>query len=170
MAIKELAMSLAPGGKPDFPAIFDDTKTSQVSSWTNKYGKLQTAKLVVVLLEDLNSYFNVSRPMNVNQMVDLSIEIVSELWAYRMEEIVALMEAIKKQTYGKIYERLDPAIIWEHIDKHNEARENFFFFRATSHKQSDPILEDSTSELDRGLNTLAGKIGSIKDTFKLKKP
>lgn len=168
-AVKQIAMELAPAGRPNFPAIFDNEKTAQISTWNRLYGKETTAKLIFAMLEDLNNYFNVQRPMTTSQMTDLAIEMASQLWAFRLEEILAFSEAMKKGVYGKIYERFDPPIVWEQFENYNKAREEHFYTEATQHKQSDPIIEDASAKMDRRLNTVSGSIAQLKDKFKPKK-
>ena len=165
--IKQKAIQLCPAGAPNFALILDPNNSSQISVWNREFGKETTAKLIFVVLEDLNNYFNVSRPMNTGQMTDLAIEITDALWSYKFEDIIAFSESIKKQTYGKVYERLDPAIIWEHLGYYNEARERHLFAEVNKYKQYDPRIEDeSEARVTRGFTGLAGAINRIKGNLK----
>ena len=65
------------------------------------------------MLEDLVNYFNVQRPMNIDQITDLAIEILEEMRDITFEEIVAFLEGIKREEYGKIYERFDAPTFWK---------------------------------------------------------
>lgn len=166
-AIKQTAMELAPQGVPNFPAIFDSNKTGQISTWNRIYGKETTAKLIFVMLEDLNNYFNVQRPMTTAQMTDLAIEMTDVLWGFRLEEILAFSECMKKQVYGKIYERLDPGIIWDYFAKYNEQRENHFFNTNNQFKQYDPRIEnEDTAKMSSGLTNMAGIFNKLSGGFK----
>lgn len=165
--IKKTAMKLAPQGVPNFPAIFDSENTAQISTFNRTFGKETTAKLIFVMLEDLNNYFNVQRPMTTAQMTDLAIEMTEELWSFRLEEILAFSECMKKQVYGKIYERLDPAIIWDYLAKYNEQRENHFFNTNNQFKQYDPRIEDEDSAKLAGvLTNMAGAFNAMRGNLK----
>ncbi len=97
--------------------------------------------------------------MSPTQIANVAIEISTTLWWVRMEEIVAFFEAMKKQTYGKIYERLDPAIIWEHWEKYDNERNEYCEQKNTQFRQSDPRPEGGGGA---ALDGIAGVIGDIK--------
>lgn len=167
--IKRKAIVLAPGGRPRFELIFDSNNpTRQLSFWNKEYGKPTVTKLISILIEDLNVYFNVSRPMTAGQQQDLAIEIVEALWWIRMEEIVAFFEAVKKQTYGKIYERLDAAIIWEYWRNYELERENYLYNEQMKFKQSDPREKQENAEVTK-FGKLSEAIGNMKNLIN-KKP
>lgn len=165
--VKQRAMKLAPQGVPNFPAIFDSNSTGQISTWNRVFGKETTAKLIFVMLEDLNNYFNVQRPMTTAQMTDLAIEMTDTLWGFRLEEILAFSECMKKQVYGKIYERLDPSIIWDYFAKYNEQRENHFYNNHIQFKQYDPRIEnEDVAKLSGVLTNMAGAINAMRGNLK----
>lgn len=158
ISLKKTAAILAPGGNPNF-GILLSKQTTQLSQWKREYGEDKITEIIFFLIEDLNNYFNVSRPMTTSQMASLSIEFTQELWWARMEEIVAFFEAVKKQRYGKVYERLDPAYIWEMWEKYNEERTEHCTQHESRFKQYDPRPDTGSGV---GLNGLAGAIGDVK--------
>lgn len=162
ISLKKTAAILAPGGNPNFGMLLSK-ETTQLSQWKKHYGVDKITEIIFFLIEDLNNYFNVSRPMNTTQMANLAIEFMEELWWARMEEIVAFFEAIKKQRYGKIYERLDPAYIWEMWDKYNEERTEHCERHQSRFKQYDPRPEGGSGI---GLDGISGAIGDIKQRAK----
>lgn len=162
ISLKQTAVILAPGGQPRFDMLLSK-ETTQLSQWTKHYGKEKITEIVFFLVEDLNNYFNVSRPMTVPQMTELAIEIVQTLWWVRMEEIVAFLEAVKKQTYGKIYERIDPAVIWEMWEVYMASRDEHCERVQTQHRQYDPRPETGSGI---GLDGISGAIGDIKNRAK----
>lgn len=160
--MKKSASQLAPAGNPNFELLISK-QTTQLSQWKRQYGVDKVTEIIFFLIEDLNNYFNVSRPMNTTQMANLAIEFTQELWWARMEEIIAFLEGVKKQRYGKVYERLDPAYIWEMWDKYQTDREDYCEAHQTRFKQYDPRPDTGSGV---GLDGLAGAIGDIKQRAK----
>ena len=101
--------------------------------------------------------------MNPTQVANLAIDIVNELWWARMEEIVAFFEAVKKQTFGKIYERIDPAFVWELWDAYCEQRTLHCEHHEGRFRQYDPRPDEGSGV---GLDGIAGAIGNIKEKAK----
>lgn len=162
ISLKKAAIKYAPAGAPKFEVLLSQ-ETLQVSEWKRMLGKDKVTELIFFLIEDLNNYFNVSRPMNTSQMANLAIEMTETLWMIRMEEIVAFFESIKKQRYGKIYERLDPAFIWELYEQYDRERDDYCEAKQSRFKQYDPRPETGSGV---GLDGLAGAIGYIKGAAK----
>ena len=101
------------GGKPNFDVIFQSGKSTAMVTLKKAIGMEAMLKLLVVMLEDLVNYFNVQRPMNEDQITDLAVEILEEMRDITFEEIVAFIEGIKREEYGKIYERFDAPTFWK---------------------------------------------------------
>jgi len=102
---------LARRGIVDIDKCLDEG--TQVSVWNANHGKEVTAGLLVIFISDLVNAYNVSRPMTQAQIMDLAVDMTNDLWQFRIEEIGAFFQAMKRGAYGKIYERLDPPMIWE---------------------------------------------------------
>lgn len=161
--VKQTGMALAPAGKPNFLKILDSENTSQISVWNAHFGKEAVAKLIFVIIEDINQYFNVARPMTVPQMADLALEIADSMWAYRMEDLFAFAECMKKGTFAKVYERLDPPLIWEQLGLYEQMRANHLFDEENKHKQSDPRIFDEETEKAAGrITNIAGAMNGIR--------
>lgn len=166
---KQAATILAPSGRPRFEIIINE-KNKQVSTLIREMGKdgeKNMVKVVTLLIESVNSYYNVSRPITKDQATELAIEFVNENWWARIEDFVAFFESVKKQTYGKIYERLDPSIIWEHWAAYCHQREDHCVQAANAYKQID--FKERDTEADRVAtkgNNMAGLIGDMKARFK----
>ena len=95
MELNILKREIVEYGKPKFEMIFNGGKTTTVQEMKKSIGEKNVVKLIVLLLEDLVNYFNVQRPMTLEQITDLAFEISSELKGDRFEEIIAFFEGIK---------------------------------------------------------------------------
>lgn len=163
-------MMFCPGGRPNFDLIFHSGKTGQISNFNRTHGKGVTAKLIFIMLEDLNNYFNVQRPMTAAQMTDLAVEMADTLWSFRLEEILTFAEAMKKGTYGNVYERLDPSIIWNKFALYQVEREEYFLISAAQHRQSDPAIVDEESDKIKGsIMNISGVLSQVSGKLREKK-
>ena len=117
------------GAKPNFDVIFQKGKSTALVTMKNAVGMEGMLKLLVLMLEDLVNYFNVQRPMNEDQIADLAIEILEEMRDIRFEEIVAFIEGIKREEYGKIYERFDAPTFWKFYWGENPDDPNSYNFK-----------------------------------------
>ena len=121
--------ALMTGSKPNFDVIFKNENSTGLITLKNSLGTNNLLKLLVVMLEDLVNYFNVQRPMNIDQITDLAIEILEEMRDLRFEEIVAFIEGIKREEYGKIYERFDAPTFWKFYWGENPDDPNSYNFK-----------------------------------------
>lgn len=125
------------GAKPNFDLIFQEGKSTGLITLKNAIGVDNMLKLLVVMLEDLVNYFNVQRPMNIEQITDLAIEILEEMRDLRFEEIVAFLEGIKREEYGKIYERFDAPTFWKFYWGENADDPNSYNFKKMNYCLAD---------------------------------
>ena len=143
------------GAKPNFDLIFQSGKSTGVVTLKNAIGVDNMLKLLVVMLEDLVNYFNVQRPMNEDQITDLAVEILEEMRDITFEEIVAFLEGIKREEYGKIYERFDAPTFWKFYwgespdDKNSYNYKKMNYCLADAQKLSSSSYRDEPSELEQ---------------------
>lgn len=162
----ELRNRICTRGIPNWELLFTTGETTQISTLKRHIGDSSVAKLIYILINGLNNSFNVARPMTGEQMTELSIEITSELWDYRFEEIIAFIEGVKNSRYGQIYERLDPVIFWERFDKYKAEREQYLISRQTQYRESSVKVETEGDQIARKLVSSFSAIQSVQDSFK----
>lgn len=168
MELNILKREIVENGKPKFEVIFNGGKTTTVQEMKKSIGEKNVVKLIVLLLEDLVNYFNVQRPMTIDQITDLAFEISSELQGDRFEEIIAFFEGIKRQQYGKIYERFDAPTFWKFYwgedaddpNSYNFKKMDWFHLDATRNFTKEPIVK---SELEQELTKARTSGNAVKD-------
>lgn len=168
MELNILKREIVENGKPKFEMIFNGGKTTTVQEMKKSIGEKNVVKLIVILLEDLVNYFNVQRPMTIDQITDLAFEISSELQGDRFEEIIAFFEGIKRQQYGKIYERFDAPTFWKFYwgedaddpNSYNFKKMDWFHLDATRNFTKEPIVK---SELEQELTKARTSGNVVKD-------
>lgn len=141
------------GAKPNFEVIFANKPTS-LRQLKTTIGHDNLVKLVIVILEDLVNYFNVQRPMNEDQIVDLAFEVCEQLKFDSIEEFISFCEGIKKGAFGKIYERFDAPTFWKmywgedenDVNSYNYKKMDFCHLDATRNQTKDPIVRSELEE------------------------
>ena len=86
--------------------------------------------------------------MGEGQIAELAIEMVEEMRDLTFEEIFVFIEGIKREEYGKIYERFDAPTFWKFYWGENEEDKNSFNYKkmdycimdATRHDTKEPII------------------------------
>ena len=164
---------LVPAGNPNFELLFSKDKSTQFSIVQKALGEDNMKKTIVVILEDLVNYFNVARPMTIDQIVDLAYEILPSFKYHKFEEILMFCEGIKKGKWGKVYERFDASIFWEFFEKYEENRNSWIEYDNTKDNNKDPIIKSEiVSDVDKlysvsdSLNQLKNSIGEIRNNEK----
>lgn len=131
------------GSKPNFDLIFSEGRSTPMVILKNRIGVEFTLKLLIKVLHDLVNYFNVSRPMSSGQITELAIEIMEEMKDLTFEEVVAFIEGIKREEYGKIYERFDAPTFWKFYWGENHDDENSFNFKKMKYCEADATKNHS---------------------------
>lgn len=173
MQIKLRAVELAPQGKPDFNKIFEKGQTASLRVIEKQVKPVLLAGIISKMIDGINSYFNVVRPMTNAQIEELTIDMM-QLKDHRLEDFLAFFEGIKKGRYGKIYDRLDQSVIWEMWDKYEEERESYFY---NQHKQAkDDNVHDArtapnaATEAINKLSSLGSGMQNLKQHLKKNEP
>lgn len=157
-----IAKSLAPAGVPDFDKIIKEG--TQLSAWNREQGQAQTAKFIFLFLVSLNKYFNVVRPMSKEQMEELAMEF-SDYTVFKFEDFIAFFECIKRQRFGQIRDRLDPATIWEMFRKYDQERDLACERMA---KQKFEFIPTKTHSQEQNLISSADRLGEVINQVKTK--
>lgn len=131
------------GSKPNFDLIYSEGRSTAMVILKNSIGVGNMLKLLIVMLEDLVNYFNVQRPMNMNQIEDLAIEIIEEMRDLTFEEIVVFIEGIKREEYGKIYERFDAPTFWKFYWGETAEDQNSFNLKKMKYCEADATKNHS---------------------------
>ncbi len=111
---RSIIASVCVGGVLDFGQILSKPKVGELAKKMGEENVINILKGSVVIL---NAKLNIK-----NKMSDLQVDFfVSDLLDeckdkdYRLEELVYFFEQVAKSRYGKIYERLDQALLFEFL-------------------------------------------------------
>jgi hypothetical protein len=101
--------------------------------------------LLVVLVGELADSFNIGKNLSAPQMVDTAQMILNEYPELKIDDVALCFSKAKKGHYGKVYDRLDSAIIFGWLEMFladkNEQIEYFWKHQQTAIKKDDqPLL------------------------------
>lgn len=125
-------------GNIDFGILFDmGTQISVIK----RHGEIETNLMISAIIQDCVANFSTYQQMTDGQIVDLTEDIMEELWWVRMEELVVFFNGVKKSRYVKIHSRFDAAIIWECWNMFAEERLKWCHAHNGQHKDKDLAAE-----------------------------
>lgn len=127
------------GPGTNFPLLVSEG--TQLSVLSRNLGTTAIEVNVGLLITDFVHSFNVSQGMNNDQIADLAAMLVSDYWFYTLEDFVVFFHRAKKSEFGKVFNRLDAAIIFEFLKVYDAERmESFFQYETEGRKlESKPL-------------------------------
>lgn len=87
---------------------------------------MQLQALLTIILIDLIEYFNVGKTMGEQQVVQTVKLIIDEYHYLKPEDFRLCFDNAKKGKYGKVFDRIDGAVIFEWLNQHVNNRFEFF--------------------------------------------
>jgi hypothetical protein len=162
---KQVVSDLTKGDDPLFPAIIEQGTQISVIRANNSFEFI--AGILGIMINDFCGNFNTRNPMSEDQIADLAIELVNDYWCYKLEDFVVFFSLAKRGRYGKVYDRMDAATIYQLLAEYNKDRDNGLIEMQTQYTRyeksgrSRPDGED----INDGVTMLAGAFSKLKETF-----
>lgn len=91
---------------------------------------------LVVAVTDLVQSFNVGKNMDARQIAFLVQSILKDYYYLKLDELKLCFDNIKKGRYGKVFDRLDAAVIYEFIEVFLVERLNYIQDKRNSEELS----------------------------------
>lgn len=85
-------------------------------------GELYMKGLLTIAVVDLVKFFNVGKSMGAEQVAQTVQFIISDYWMLKIDDVKLCFDNAKRGKYGKVYDRMDGAVILEWLQTHFEAR------------------------------------------------
>lgn len=119
-----------------------DFSLPQLSVIKKEKGEIFEKAFLVEAVADLVMFFNIGKTMNEQQVVQV-VKMISQRYYYlRPAELKYCFDKAKFGDYGKVYDRIDGAVIFEWIELYLEERENAIIQKNIENKKK----EESNSE------------------------
>lgn len=122
MSLISLVNELMPAGQCNYLTV---VKYPPVAALIAQEGYKKMLAVMVILVKEFCSAFNVVRNMNEDQMIDAGAMLLEECGNFRLEDYVMMFQLAKKGNLVKIYDRIDLQTITAILDaywlKRNEA-------------------------------------------------
>ena len=85
-------------------------------------GDLYIKGILTIAVIDVVDFFNVGKTMGSEQITQTVEFILSDFWMLKIDDIKLCFDNAKRGKYGKVYDRMDGAVILEWLGTHFEAR------------------------------------------------
>lgn len=124
----------------------------------------QIVKLILVdALTDLVMFFNIGKTMNSTQVLQTVELILQKYWYLRLSELKYCFIQAKTGTYGRIYDRIDGAVIFEWIDKYLEERKEAIIQKQTqTHEENKKDISILSALHEKGIKFNPKTVDEIK--------
>jgi hypothetical protein len=108
-------------------------------------GALVIRAMLVLAIENLNSFFNISKPMTDLQTIE-TINLICQRFSYfRMDDFKLCFDRMKMGFYGKTYNRIDGQILFEALNSYDvERMEEAEILNMNKHEQLKKGIDDGT--------------------------
>jgi hypothetical protein len=107
-----------------------------IASIRKEAGLAQLQALLTIIVIDLVEFFNVGKTMNEKQVVQTVKLIIDEFYYLKPDDFKLCFDNAKKGKYGKVYDRIDGAVIFEWLSSYVRDRMEFFEQRAIERHQA----------------------------------
>lgn len=101
-----------------------DFSYPQLSKLKKEAGELVVKTVLIEALSDLVMFFNVGKTMNAPQIIQTVELILQQYWYLRLSEFKYCFNKAKVGAYGKLYDRIDGAVIFEWIEMYLSERKD----------------------------------------------
>jgi hypothetical protein len=95
------------------------TAIASISKQTDEF---QTNALLYFIVEDLVNFFNVKMTMDVEQINQTVALLREEYYHFSIEDLKLCFSNAKKGHYGKLYDRIDGAVILDWLHEYDRQR------------------------------------------------
>jgi len=101
-----------------------DFSYPQLSKLKKEAGEVVVKTVLIEALTDLVMFFNVGKTMTPPQIMQTVELILQQYWYLRLSEFKYCFNKAKFGAYGKLYDRIDGAVIFEWIDMYLSERKD----------------------------------------------
>jgi hypothetical protein len=108
-----------------------------IASIRKEAGLAQLQALLTIIVIDLVEFFNVGKTMNEKQVVQTVKLIIDEFYYLKPDDFKLCFDMAKKGKLGKVYDRIDGAVIMEWLNNYVRDRMEFFEQRSIEKYQAE---------------------------------
>ena len=114
-----------------------------------EFGETHLRGFMVKVLNDLVDFFNVGKSIGAVQVAQTVDLIIDEYYFFKPDDFKLCFNRAKKGLYGKVYDRIDGAVILEWLGRYEKERGSIAMDDSINNSKSWDIPES-----DRTSNTL----------------
>jgi len=123
-----------------------------LSKIKKELGDVATKIVLVDAIVDLVMFFNIGKTMNQQQVVITADLILQKFWYLRLSELKYCFTQAMTGAYGKVYDRIDGAVIFDWIEKYLEERKDAIIQKQTQkHEENKKDVSILSALHDKGV-------------------
>lgn len=144
-------------------------KGRQLSTYKREAGEEVVGAVLTMLILSISEAYNIKKEHKIGaiQATEIAKAILKEFWYLKLAELYLFAEKAKNGEFGKVYDRLDRAVIFEWVRAYDTQREDHLFAEMQGRNETDdaPEIDEETKRLnqekaDKALSELAQKLKS----------
>lgn len=101
--------------------VFDSPSCS-IAAMNKEFGETHLRGFMVKVLNDLIDFFNVGKSIGAVQVAQTVDLIIDEYYFFKPDDFKLCFNRAKKGLYGKVYDRIDGAVILEWLGRYEKER------------------------------------------------
>ena len=101
--------------------VFDSPSCS-IAVMNKEFGETHLRGFMVKVLNDLIDFFNVGKSIGAVQVAQTVDLIIDEYYFFKPDDFKLCFNRAKKGLYGKVYDRIDGAVILEWLGRYEKER------------------------------------------------
>ena len=126
--------------------VFDSPSCS-IAVMNKEFGETHLRGFMVKVLNDLVDFFNVGKSIGAVQVAQTVDLIIDEYYFFKPDDFKLCFNRAKKGLYGKVYDRIDGAVILEWLGRYEKERGSIAMDDSINNSKSWDIPEgDRTSK------------------------
>ena len=126
--------------------VFDSPSCS-IAAMNKEFGETHLRGFMVKVLNDLIDFFNVGKSIGAVQVAQTVDLIIDEYYFFKPDDFKLCFNRAKKGLYGKVYDRIDGAVILEWLGRYEKERGSMAMDDSINNSKSWDIPEgDRTSK------------------------
>ena len=118
-----------------------------IAVMNKNFGEMKLRAFMVNIIIDLVMFFNVGKTMKDTQAAQTADLIIEEFYFFKPDDFKLCFNRAKKGLYGKVYDRIDGAVILEWLGRYDQERGSIAMDDSINNSKSWDIPEgDRTSK------------------------
>lgn len=127
----------------------------QLSYYKRQAGDEMLGACLTGIILSINASYNIGKAMSQLQAAETAKALLQAKWYWKLAEVYLFADMAKNGDFGKVYDRLDRAVLFEWAEKFDEKREDKLFADMSGSNDTDDVPEEELTEKEKTDRTAA---------------